>query len=220
MRYSDLKEEQIEEGVHDPHIFKAIFMAGAPGAGKTTIRKKLLAHTGLKEVDIDKWWEFFNMLKQDRSKDYDYYWHKLMKQRKNYIYGRLGMVIDGTAKDLRRIQKTKQVLEQIGYDVAMIFVNTDLETATQRVLARAKQIGRSVPLDRVEQNWKTTQDNLGHLQNAFSGNFFIVDNSQPDADIQIISKRLEQFLNKKPTQPAATEWIQNELANRANKQAA
>jgi len=216
MKCFEVINQPIEEGVYDPHIFKAIFMAGAPGAGKTTVRKKLLAHTGLKELDIDKWWEFFNNLKKDSTKDYDYYWRKNMAQRKNYIAGRLGMVIDGTAKDLRRIEKTKRVLEKIGYDTAMIFVNTDLDTAIQRMQARAKEIGRSVPLDRVKQNWKVTQDNLGQLQNEFGGNFFIVDNSNAGANVQIVAKRLEQFLSKKPTQPAATAWIQNELANRAN----
>jgi adenylylsulfate kinase-like enzyme len=31
----------VEEGVYDPHIFKAVFMAGSPGAGKSTIANKL-----------------------------------------------------------------------------------------------------------------------------------------------------------------------------------
>ena len=29
------KAEPIEEGVNDPNIFKAVFMAGGPGAGKS-----------------------------------------------------------------------------------------------------------------------------------------------------------------------------------------
>ena len=39
----------VDEGVHDPHIFKAVFMAGSPGAGKSTIANKLFAGTGLNE---------------------------------------------------------------------------------------------------------------------------------------------------------------------------
>ena len=29
--------KSIEEGVYDPHIFKAVFMAGGPGSGKSYI---------------------------------------------------------------------------------------------------------------------------------------------------------------------------------------
>lgn len=206
----------VEEGIHDPHIFKAIFMAGSPGSGKTTVRQELLSHTGLKALDIDKWWEYFNLYKKDTSKDYPDYWRLVQSQRRNYIAGRLGMVIDGTAKDLSKITKTKRVLERIGYDTAMIFVNTDLETAKDRVAARAGKTGRTVDNKRVIDNWNQTQQNLGHLQNLFGGNFFIVDNSSSDADFNVISKRLNAFLNKKPTNPAATEWINDQLNKRAS----
>ena len=53
----------------------------------------------------------------------------ITKQRKsNYIQGRLGLVIDGTGKDYEKIKKQKIELEKLGYETAMIFVNTDLET--------------------------------------------------------------------------------------------
>lgn len=206
----------VEEGVHDPHIFKAIFMAGAPGSGKTTVRQELLAHTGLKALDIDRWWEYFNLYKKDLSKDYPDYWKLVQAQRRNYITGRLGMVIDGTAKDLSKITKTKRVLERIGYDTAMIFVNTDLQTAIDRVNARQAKTGRPVDQQRVRDNWNVTQQNLGHLQNLFAGNFFIVDNTDVETDYNQIEKRLNAFLNKKPTNPAATEWIRDQLNNRAS----
>ena len=35
MRFSEIVEQEIEEGVNDPHIFKAVFMAGGPGSGKS-----------------------------------------------------------------------------------------------------------------------------------------------------------------------------------------
>ena len=58
------------------------------------------------------------------------------------IKGRLGMVIDGTGRDYDKIAKNqKAILQQLGYDCYMIFVNTSLEVA----LERNKKRERSVP---------------------------------------------------------------------------
>lgn len=210
-------DEIIKEGVYDPHIFKAIFTAGAPGSGKSTISGKLLAGTGLKVLDIDKWWEYFNLLKQDKSKTYDDYWSYIQAQRKNYLMGRLGLIIDGTAKDIARIEEIRMLLENLGYDTAMIFVNTSLETSIQRVEARAKETGRVVPRDRVVDTWKATQANLGHLQQIFSGNFFIVDNNTEPKDLRKIEKWIRHFLNTKPTSEEARRWVHDELQKRKSK---
>ena len=43
--------QDMEEGVNDPHIFKAVFMAGGPGSGKSFVAKKMLAGTGLKMLN-------------------------------------------------------------------------------------------------------------------------------------------------------------------------
>lgn len=47
----------VEEGVNDPHIFKAVFMAGGPGSGKSFVAKKMLRGTGLKMVNSDEVFE-------------------------------------------------------------------------------------------------------------------------------------------------------------------
>ena len=43
MKIHDILEtEQILEGPNDPHIFKAVFLAGGPGSGKSYVAQKLL----------------------------------------------------------------------------------------------------------------------------------------------------------------------------------
>ena len=37
--FKSLKEEYLQEGVYDPGIFKAYFLAGGPGSGKTFVSK-------------------------------------------------------------------------------------------------------------------------------------------------------------------------------------
>ena len=47
-----------EEGVNDPHIFKAVFLAGGLGSGKSFVANKMLKGTGLKTVNSDDVFEF------------------------------------------------------------------------------------------------------------------------------------------------------------------
>ena len=46
--YTDL-----QEGLYDPNIFKAFFLAGGPGSGKSYVVKKSTGGTGLKIVNSD-----------------------------------------------------------------------------------------------------------------------------------------------------------------------
>ena len=43
----------IKEGLYDPGIFKAFFLAGGPGAGKTYVTRKVTGGLGLKNVNSD-----------------------------------------------------------------------------------------------------------------------------------------------------------------------
>ena len=175
----------IEEGVNDPAIFKAVFLAGGPGSGKSFIvGKTALTAFGYKVVNSDNAFEMalkkagmemtadniFSVKGQslrDRATN-------LTKQRKqSYINGRLGLVIDGTGKDYEKIKKQKIELEKLGYETAMIFVNTDLETAVSRDAKRDRTLGAK----NITPMWQAVQKNIGRFQNLFRQNMFIVDNS-------------------------------------------
>ncbi len=45
--------QQIREGVYDPNIFKAVFLAGGPGSGKSFVVGKTLGGLGLKVINSD-----------------------------------------------------------------------------------------------------------------------------------------------------------------------
>ena len=192
------------EGVDDPGIFKAVFLAGGPGSGKTWVAKGLfgipdrlnISHSGLKMVNSDKELKFllkkfgfgtdldkmpdelFKQLTDPKDKDYSGlrdFSKSLTKQRmKQYKKGKLGMVIDGTGHDFSKLSKMKKDLEKEGYDSYMIFVNTSLEVAQQRNQER----DRILPPKLLEKSWKDVQKNLGRFQNLFKQDFLIVDNSK------------------------------------------
>ena len=43
----------VQEGVFDPNIFKAIFLAGGPGSGKSYVAGKTTGGLGLKLINSD-----------------------------------------------------------------------------------------------------------------------------------------------------------------------
>jgi predicted kinase len=133
------------------------------------------------------------------------------------IQGRLGLVIDGTGKDYNKITKMRGQLATKGYDSAMVFVNTDLETA----LARNAKRKRSVPEKIATELWKEVQQNLGKFQQAFGDNFYILDNSE-GADVNsqtnTVFKKLTKWVKEPPKNGVAKKWIaqQKNLSEKYN----
>lgn len=197
----------VTEGLHDPHIFKAVFTAGSPGSGKSTIAHKLFAGTGLKELNVDRFWEIYNRI--GKGENYPRFYQLTQKQKLNYLNGRLGLLIDGTGRRIDRIKAIKEELDQMGYDTAIVFVNTNMETALARVKSRGEATGRVIDSDTVKDFWIATQNNLSQLQSMFGRNFYIVDNTnQPN--LSFVESKLSRWLAQKPMKPAAAEWIKSQ----------
>ena len=146
-----IKFEQLTEGVYDPNIFKAIFLAGGPGSGKSYVAGKTIRGEGLKVVNSDD--AFESLLKkaglslQMPDKEADLRdpvrtrAKKLTaKKQANYIEGRLGLIIDGTAREYDKIARQSNDLKQLGYDTYMVFVNTSLDVALERNAKRPRKV--------------------------------------------------------------------------------
>ena len=213
--------QQIQEGVYDPNIFNAIFLAGGPGSGKSYVVRKTTGGLGLKIVNSDDIYEKdLEKAGLDIGKPEDIFSdegqairlrskQKTKARQMGWVDGRLGIIIDGTGKDVAKISRQKTLLDQIGYETMMIFVNTSLETAQIRNKARA----RTLPEKSVEQMWNNVQRNIGAFQSLFgSKNFIIVDNNDAGEDIfNKVFKRIRGLVVKKPTKRQAKQWIANEL---------
>lgn len=214
-------QQYLEEGINDPSIFKAVFLAGGPGSGKSfVVGKTALTALGMKVVNSDD--AFENAMKKagmemDPENIFSVKGQEIRgkakaltgKKQQLYITGRLGLVIDGTGKDYTKIKKQKDQLEKLGYETAMIFVNTDRQTALDRNNARA----RSLPDKEVEAMWSQVQDNMGKFQGAFGNQFIIVDNST-GADIDQGTLRayreIQRWSKAEPKNGVAQKWIKSQ----------
>ena len=213
-------EQFIKEGVYDPNIFKAVFLAGGPGSGKSFVAGKAMGGLGLKIINSDDAFEKYLKkeglsLKMPESetvpRDIERERAKKVTASKKFlaIKGRLGIIIDGTGHVYDKIAKQGSMLQQIGYETSMVFVNTSLEVA----LHRNQQRARSVMPKLVKKSWQDVQNNMGKFQNFFGpGNFFIVDNNGLEEDmLEISTKLIRRAISKPVNNKIATAWIANEL---------
>jgi len=219
-------QQYIAEGVYDPNIFKAFFLAGGPGSGKSWVSERTLSGMGLKVINSDT--VFSRALEKEKmSLNFANYDEKEVARRdeirkkakartgtqlKLALEGRLGLILDSTARDVARIESEANTMKFIGYDVHMVFVNTSLEVALKRNQMRARKLPDAVVIS----SHKQIQQNIGKLQNLFgTSNFIVVDNNKPAEDVNPkVYKAIRRMVTRKPTSYQAVSWIKRELQKR------
>ena len=210
---------ELQEGVYDPNIFKAFFIAGGPGSGKSYVVRRTTGGLGLRVVNSDD--AFEHQLKKanlslkmpaSETEPRDIVRARAKQttasRKAGYLEGRLGIIIDGTGRDYDKIAKEATQLQQLGYDTYMIFVNTSLDVALERNAMRP----RSIPEKIVTKSWRDVQQNLGKFSQFFRQGLVIVDNNDAGDDVfNLVSKQIRGLVKKKVNNGRAMEWIRNEL---------
>lgn len=173
---------RLVESIEDRGILKAIFLAGPPGAGKTTTLAKLqTGQHGLRVVDPDI---FVRRLAKkgridlsDPSTQNDDIMSEVKelkaKQVANYINSMLPIVVDGTAAKAATTITRAEILESFGYDTMMVWIGTDLETAKTNAMQRDRQ----VPMEVIEQNYAILEYQMATYKMFFGKNFIIHENT-------------------------------------------
>jgi len=218
-----LKEEYLQEGVYDPGIFKAYFLAGGPGSGKSFVTAGAFAGLGLKLVNSDDiLTKYLNAeglsLKMPESEKEK---RDELRQKAKittaartdlYLQGRLGLIMDGTARDYNKISGQQRLFKLLGYHTIMMFINTSLDVALERNAKR----DRSVPQNIVKTNWNTVQSNMGRFQKLFQpANFFVIDNSSSEKELVTTTlNKAASIVRRTMNQPhgfIAKQWIERQL---------
>ena len=218
-------KQHLTEGVNDKAIFKAIFLAGGPGSGKsTTLKYAGLNAIGFKSINSDSFFEKAlkdagldannpDHIASDKAQELRSQSKKLTKKQMEIaIAGRLGLVIDGTGARFDEVKQQAIALKRIGYEVGMVFVNTSLETAIARQVTRGQKGGRNLDPELVKQNWQAVQNNLSDFSAFFKpANFFIIDNNKGEKELRINTtpayKQIKAWADKEPTAPQAKAWM-------------
>lgn len=205
-------KEFLNEGINDKGLYKAVFLGGTPGSGKSYVQKQVKDGTiEPRIVNTDKFIEFLaNKRNIDIGPGFDKQKEEFKdlvtdskqstkNQLAGFINGMLPMIIDGTSANLSNLLQRNGTLEFFGYDTAMVWVNTSLETSLKRAAKRA----RSVPEDFIRKVFAQMEKNKAFYRSKFS-TFVEVDNNDGELTDKLILKvfqRVSGFFNSDVKNP-------------------
>ena len=133
-------KEYIIESINDKGIFKAIILGGLPAAGKTTVIKKVISNGSfpISIPDADYWTEKHGGVWSPENKRLTNSTYHMTINSLRPLY------IDTVSGNPEDFKNRVNDLKSIGYDVDMVFVDIDVETAIKRVKKRNIQQNRQV----------------------------------------------------------------------------
>jgi nicotinic acid mononucleotide adenylyltransferase/predicted ABC-type ATPase len=181
--------------------FKAMFLVGGPGSGKDFLIHSVLDECKLKEVSLDKLVSaIVEQTNIDELTDFP------------------SVIVNGNADNLDKIIVAKAILEEMGYDTAMIYVYTSNEESKSRNDSRiargAKTFTESVRAKKYDESIANM-----HAYSEMFESFVLYDNSNNFSTVNEekqqeiagwlleLSETISGFLSKIPQNEAALNWI-------------
>lgn len=207
-----LQDFLVNEGINDKGIFKAVFMAGHPGSGKTFVLERIqsgqveprwvntdkafIEDDRLKKLEKQNPETIFKIFKQHWNEGWSLVRDDVKRINKSqlvlYINSMLPLAVDGTSNSISILQTRKGLLERFGYDCAMVFVNTDLETAINRALKRGEETGREVDKEFIKQSYEQVHKAKQYYRNLFN-DWVEVPNADGELTQKVITKAFKKM---------------------------
>jgi predicted kinase len=232
--------EVLSEAVQDSGIFKAVFLAGAPGSGKDIVLKKALQGHGMTEINSDQALQHLtdkekldgkmSESEQERRNIHRDKSKSLAELRQRLaIHGRNGLIINSTAANHAHIKKIKDKLEALGYDSKMVFVDASDNVSRNRNVERGQKGGRMIPEKIRAEKWRQAQDARVKLAKEFGGEHYHEFNNDEDlrhntdadvagqktSELDDLHKTVKKFTQQPPKSEAAAMWIHKNVSKLA-----
>ena len=236
-----IRQALLKEGIYDPGILKAVFLAGGPGSGKSYTSKAIfgvprdLKHaagtaTGLRFINSDpafenELWkmgidpktlgtmsdEEFDALTVPADSPRGRAQAQKKAMQRLGENSRIGLILDSTGDDYGKLADKKERLESLGYDTYMIFINTSLEVAQERNRLR----DRVLKPELVDEIWHNVQQNKEAFRDLFGENFRIIENTDyTNSNMADVEKAVKSFLRMPITNQIGRQWINSELTKK------
>ena len=209
-----LQQFIINESILDKGILKVCFMGGHSGSGKSYVLSHIAdGAINPRIVNTDKFTEMTHTGKDDES------WERgedLVKtltkaQLSNYINSMLPLWVDGTSGSPKSLFKREGLLKSFGYDTAMVWVTTSLETSLRRAEDREKLIGRHVDPEFIKDAYRKADDMKNYYKTHFSP-FLEVHNDDGEFTDKVMLdafRKMSHFFLEPPRNPIGIELIKD-----------
>jgi len=239
-----LREYIRELLLESPTSSKAIFMAGAPGSGKSSVINALGLSDNFEIINPDDEYEDSkreNNLPFDKSALLDEYtplkqaYNDAVEQKdseaiaaiepeylrirsilsadaKAFVNARSAAtarkkelmakgenyLVDGTGGSFNEINAQVRRLKAVGYDVAMIYNDIDLDSSIARDISRGKSGGRRLGAKTVERSHGNVAKNKEKYQELFGQNFIYVNSESDNLEEEIANakRQLDGFVQE------------------------
>jgi hypothetical protein len=158
-------QNYLQESIEDKGIFKAVFLGGVPGGGKTYTSKIIFpGDIQPRLLSIDYYFEAGSTPEKSKS--------LVQKQLYTWINSMLPLIIDGTSSKPEVILRRQGILESFGYETGIVYINTNPELAIKRM----KQRKRTVPEKLIWDVDSSLKEIKGYLKGKFAWSMEIDNN--------------------------------------------
>lgn len=215
----------LHESINDKGLFKAIFIVGLPGAGKSYTSKALSGNVAPRIVNTDQASEFIarKIGKKVSSETWDELFkdtsHRITSSRlEQYLNGMLPLFVDGTSNDTSNILHRMGILKSLGYDIGLVYVATNIDKAIERAKQRENDIQRSTDEEFIRKVASVIEDNVSYLKGEVS--FFAEvrnDGTLDDAALSVIHRKVQGFFAKPLSNPIGKSHLNKLRENPKNK---
>jgi predicted kinase len=189
-------------GLHEDFyrgLFKAVFVTGGPGSGKDIIIREAIAES--KAVELNSTQAFDLLMDKQKLAE------KTNDFRREAIRNRGPLIINGPADDHSRFITIKEELEELGYETAIVFVDTTNEASKERNNRLTKSISESVRFDK----WQLAQTSKEAYRQNFS-KFIDFNNSSTFEEIEEhitdTYGKINRFIEGKNYNEIAFSWLE------------
>ena len=121
-----------------------------------------------KDDNLFFWYKKYRQMASIRAKKFAKAQRKAKKQKEEYELEGRPFIVDGTSGVFARMKNAKKKLEDLGYDVGMIYVDVPEDLAIRRQQFRDRKLS---PQD-VSNSWAAVNKNKEPYKKLFGDNFF------------------------------------------------
>ena len=188
-----LEKKKVKESINDKNLFKALFVLGGAGSGKSKVATSLVgfdefgisSSLGVKLLDSDLFYERITKLRGldmsssedkstlDKQQDIFSRSRELNDIKKNFLLnGMLPVIFTSTGRNSESTLNLAKEIKSYGYDVRCIYIDVPLEISLKRNKSRDRVLNDDI----VTQTWRDSQKNKQIYRDYFAKNYIEIQN--------------------------------------------